>query len=147
MLVIARRVVALFLLTAGGMMACAHSSQPGASDPKAKPATSANSNPSAPSDDKPAPATMPPQDRVPGEYLVSVQKGGDNALIRNVFATYSVRDVQPVSDNLFLLKIDQDPGPDEIKRKAGESDRIRAVQPNYVYRLERSPGKIDGSVK
>ena len=147
MLVIGSRVVALFLLIAGGLMACTHSSQPGPSDDKAAPATSAHSSPSGPSNDKPAPATMPPQDRVPGEYLVSVQKGGDDALLRNVFATYSVRDVQPVSDNLFLLKIDQDPGPDEIKRKAGESDRIRAVQPNYVYRLERSPGKIDGSVK
>jgi len=90
---------------------------------------------------------MPPLDRVPGEYLVSVQKGGDEALIRKVFASYSVRDVQSVSDNLFLLKLDRDPGPEEIQRKAEESDRIRSVQPNYVYRLERSPGKIDGSVK
>ena len=128
-------------------MACTHSSQSGANDDKPSSATSSHSSPSAPSDNKPAPATIPSQDRVPGEYLVSVQKGGDEALIRKVFASYSVRDVQPVSDNLFLVKIDQDPGPEEIKRKAEESDRIRGVQPNYVYRLERSPGKIDGSVK
>src|SRR5215469_11456618 len=118
MLVIGSRIVALFLLSGWGMMACAHSSQSGPSDNKPMTATSAHSSQSGPSNDKPTPATIPPQDRVPGEYLVSVQKGGDDALIRKVFAPYSVRDVQPVSDNLFLLKLDQDPGPEEIQRKA-----------------------------
>ena len=101
MFLIGSRVLGMFLLlVAGGVMACAHSSKPDASN------------------DQPTPATTPGnQDRVPGEYLVSVQKGGDEALIRRVFASYSVRDVRPVSDNLFLLKIDQDPGPEAIKRK------------------------------
>jgi hypothetical protein len=118
------------LLGVAGNMACAHASQSGASDDKSTPAKTPGN-----------------QDRVPGEYLVSVQKGGDEALIRRIFAPYSVRDVQPVSDDLFLLKVDQDPGPDAIKRKGEESDQIRSVQPNFVYRLERPQGNLEGPVK
>lgn len=172
MLLSGSRIVGLFLLlVTGGVMASAHSSELGGSDgqpapvktpgkedrvagenlvtdQKGRDAAHAQSSQQGGSDQKPTASMMPGnQDRVPGEYLVSVQKSGNEASIRKVFAQYSVRAVQKVSDNLFLLKIEKDPGPDVVKRKGERSNRIRSVQPNFVYRLDPPKGKLEGSVK
>lgn len=87
------------------------------------------------------------QDRVPGEYLVTVQKGGDEALIRKLFAPFSVKEVQSLGEGLFLLKIEKDPGPKALKKKGRESEQIRSVQPNFVYQLNRPKSPSKGTIK
>ncbi len=121
--------LALVLLSPGGVMACARSGKTVAGQKEAR-----------------APMTGT-QDRAPGEYLVTVQKGGDEALIRKLFARFSVREVRSLGDSLFLLKIEEDPGPEAIKREGEENDQIRSVQPNFVYRFNRPGSNLQGPIK
>lgn len=116
----------LVLLSAGGVMAFARSGKAVAG-----------------ADEKRAPMAET-QDRIPGEYLVTVQKGGDQALIRQLFAQYSIREVRSLGDSLFLLRVDEDPGPEAIKRKGEECAQIASVQPNFVYRINRPQGNLHG---
>ncbi len=66
---------------------------------------------------------------------MTVQKGGDEALIRQLYAPYSVQEVRSLGGDLFLVRLDRDPGPEAVRRKGLESDRVRDVQPNFVYRI------------
>jgi hypothetical protein len=137
MLAHAKRLMALglVLLSLGGAMACTRSGKTVAGKEEARaPTTGAQDR--VPGGDAGAPITGT-QDRAPGEYLVTVQKGGDQALIRKLFASFSVKDVRSLGEGQFLLKIEKDPGPEAVKKKGEESDRIRSVQPNFVYRLSR----------
>ncbi len=69
--------------------------------------------------------------------------------VEYVLAPYSVRGVRSLGGGLFLVELDQDPGPETIGRKGLESDRVEDVQPNFVYRaappqdraLERKRGE------
>jgi hypothetical protein len=74
------------------------------------------------------------QDRVPGEYVITVRSGGDADLLRDLYEEYGVRDVSEIGPDLFLLKLKEDPGVDEIRRKGIESGKVSAVQPNFIYR-------------
>lgn len=75
-------------------------------------------------------------DRVAGEYIVTVHPGGDAALLRERYVTYGVREISDLGKGLFLIKLNQDPGLAEIKRRGLESDKVKDVQPNFVYRGE-----------
>ncbi len=88
------------------------------------------------------PARLPTEadaDRVPGEYLVAIQNGGDELMIRRLFAESSVQSVRPVRDDLFLILVERDPGPEAMRQTAARSQQIRNVQPNFVYRTNRPP--------
>ncbi len=74
------------------------------------------------------------QQRVPGEYLVTVRSGTDGRRIRDLYAEYSVVDLRRVRDNVFLLEIAKDPGPEAVRALGLSSGEVTAVQPNYVYR-------------
>ena len=76
--------------------------------------------------------TLP--DRVAGEYIVTVQAGGDEVLLRRLYATYGVRDIAELGPHRFLVKLERDPGLDEIRRAGLASGQVSAVQPNFVYR-------------
>ena len=83
-----------------------------------------------------APRTVPgTQSRVPGEYLVTVRPGGDEALIRQLYAAYSVREVRSLGGDRFLVRLGRDPGPEAVRQAALASDGISDVQPNFVYRV------------
>ncbi len=114
---------ACLVLGAGGLTACASPADPAAGH-AGTPRTAAGR-----------------EDRVPGEYLVTVRKGGDEALIRQLYAPYAVREVKSLGGDLFLVRLDQDPGPDAVRRKGLASDRIRDVQPNFVYRVGPPPDR------
>ena len=81
--------------------------------------------------------TSDSQYRVAGEYIVTSQPGGDAALLRQLYAAYGVRDISDLGKNRFLIKLNQDPGLTDIERTGIESGKVKAVQPNYVYRLNR----------
>ena len=73
-------------------------------------------------------------DRVAGEYIVTVLPGGDAALLRELYTAYGVREVTDLGKGLFLIKVEQDPGLAEIKRRGLESGKVKDVQPNFIYR-------------
>lgn len=80
------------------------------------------------------PGTNTVSDRVAGEYIVTVQPGSDAALLRQLYAAYGVRELSDLGANHFLVKLNRDPGLDEIRRTGLDSGKVTAVQPNFVYR-------------
>ncbi len=77
-------------------------------------------------------ATLP--DRVAGEYVVTVLPGFGDAMLREQYGEYGIREIVALGRNSFLLKLKKDPGLDVIRQKAIKSGGIKAVQPNFVYR-------------
>lgn len=119
-------------------MACSHSSQTGGTAQTAR----------AESPPTPAPQPTPIEgDRVLGEYLVTVQNGGDEPMLRRLFADHSIRSVRQLRDDLFLINIERDPGPEAMRQFAAGCDQIRAVQPNLVYRYKPPPSNLPERVK
>ncbi len=74
------------------------------------------------------------ENRVPGEYIVTIDESGDEERIRELFEAYLVEKVKDLGRGRFLIKLEQDPGPEVVKRKGLESAFIKHVQPNYIYR-------------
>ena len=127
-------------------MGCLHSSPPGAGAQNARAENSPGEKPAT----QDSPARLPIEgdgDRVPGEYLVAVQNGGDEAMIRRVFTGSSVRNVRQLREDLFLIQVERDLGPQAMRQTAEGCDQIRNVQPNFVYRTNRPPGNLPDQVK
>lgn len=74
------------------------------------------------------------QGRVAGEYVVTLRPGADEALLRKAYGAYRIRAIVGLGGNMFLMKLDKDPGPGMIQRKARESGGVITVQPNFSYR-------------
>lgn len=72
--------------------------------------------------------------RVAGQYLVTVAPGAGDAPVREAFARFGVQRVERVSTDLFLVVVSPDPGPERMDEARRRDGRLRAVQPNYVYR-------------
>lgn len=75
--------------------------------------------------------------RVPGEYIVTLQQEGGAALVQELYADYGVRAVEDLGRGRFLVKLKKDPGLDEVQRVGMVSGKVKAVQPNFVYRSNR----------
>ena len=80
-------------------------------------------------------------DRVAGEYVITVHAGGDAALLRQLYGEYGVRELTDLGMNLFLIRLNRDPGLDEIRSKGLESGKVKDVQPNFAYRSDGFSGK------
>ena len=72
--------------------------------------------------------------RVAGEYIVTLLPGADVALLRKAYGAYRIRAIVGLGGNMFLMKLDKDPGLGTIQRKARESGGVKTVQPNFSYR-------------
>ncbi len=91
-------------------------------------------------EESPQPSLTRPKalpDRVPGEYIVTVLPGTNDAMLRTQFGEYGVRKILDLGGNMFLMKLNTDPGFDAIKQKASEAGSVIAVQPNFIYRGTR----------
>lgn len=71
---------------------------------------------------------------VPGEYVVTADKGGNVAFLREYFAEYTVLEIDQFGENLYRVKLKTDPGLEELKKKGAKTDRIKDIQPNFIYR-------------
>ena len=90
----------------------------------------------------PAPGSMefsPRQARVPGEYLVTLAAGADVRAIDALYGRFGIRGTQAMGRDVFLVRLTDDPGPARMEELRAQSAQIRAVQPNFVYRINR-PG-------
>lgn len=94
--------------------------------------------PRTPQADAPAGAR---QDRVPGEYLVTVAARDRVAAIADLYGQFGVKDIRDLGGTVFLLRITEDPGPARMEQVRRGSAHILAVQPNLVYRTRR-PGSV-----
>ena len=95
-----------------------------------------------PRDPVPAPMDFPSrQTRVPGEYLVTLAAGADVKAIAALYGRFGIRGTQAIGSDVFLVKLTEDPGPARMEEVRAQSAQIKAVQPNFVYRIN-GPRKI-----
>lgn len=73
------------------------------------------------------------QDRVPGEYLVTVAARDRVAAIADLYGQFGIKEIRDLGGTVFLLRVTEDPGPARMEQVRGGSAHILAVQPNLVY--------------
>jgi hypothetical protein len=74
------------------------------------------------------------QNRVPGEYLVTLAAGADVKAIADLYGRFGIKGTQDLGRNLFLVRLTEDPGPAKLEELRGQNAQITAVQPNFIYR-------------
>jgi hypothetical protein len=117
----ARRLVAIVVALAGAAAGYACGSAP--AEPRAAPS-----------------ATSTEQARVPGEYIVTLVEPGDAKAISEVYGRFGIKDIKKLGANVFLVILGDDPGPAAMESIQAGSARIRAIEPNYVYRTQGTGG-------
>jgi hypothetical protein len=80
------------------------------------------------------------QQRVTGEYIVTLRQGADEAAVRELFSAFDVQELSTIGGQQRLLKVRKDPGSAVMQSKAAESPAIEAIQPNFIYRQHSEPG-------
>jgi len=76
------------------------------------------------------------EERVVGEYIVTVKEGIDEQFLYELFFENSILLVKNIHNNIYLIKIEDDPGPTEIKRLYLKNNNIDKIQPNYKYEIK-----------
>lgn len=74
--------------------------------------------------------------RVPGEYLVTLAASAEVKAIADVYGRFGIRGIKRLGDNVFLVTLTEDPGPATMEKLRAEDARIRAVEPNFLYRSQ-----------
>jgi hypothetical protein len=95
-------------------------------------AAAACGNPGARTPQAAAPAGAR-QDRVPGEYLVTVTARDRVAAIADLYGQFGIKELRDLGGTVFLIRVAEDPGPARMEQVRGGSAHILAVQPNLVY--------------
>lgn len=86
-----------------------------------------------PGDLQAAPTARAQQTRVPGEYVVTLAARENVKAIYDLYGPFGIKSIRDLGGNIFLVTLTEDPGPARMEQLRGESARIRAVQPNFVY--------------
>jgi hypothetical protein len=95
---------------------------------------------SSPANPQTAPAgASSQQTRVPGEYLITLAAHADVKAIADVYGRFGIKGIKNLGSNVFLVILTEDPGPAAMGNLGGENPRIKAVEPNFVYRIQGSP--------
>lgn len=79
------------------------------------------------------------QTRVPGEYLVTLAPGADVKTIADLYGRFGIKGNRDLGNNLYLVTFAEDPGPAKLEELRGQSAKIKAVQPNFIYRSSGRP--------
>jgi hypothetical protein len=75
------------------------------------------------------------QTRVPGEYLVTLAEGADGKVIADIYGRFGIKGTKDLGHNIFLVTLTEDPGPAKMEELRGQNVQVKAVQPNFVYRI------------
>jgi len=113
----ARILIWVAIIVAGAAAGCARDDVPG--NRKAAPAESWSR-----------------QTRVQGEYLVTVAADGDVKAIASLYGRFQVKETKDLGNNVFLVTLAEDPGPETMEKLRKGNIHIKAVQPNYIYRTQ-----------
>lgn len=81
------------------------------------------------------------QTRVAGEYLVTLAAGADIKAITDVYWHFGVKSIKDLGAGIFQITLSEDPGPEKLEELRRQDNRIKAVQPNFVYRAKRPAGR------
>jgi hypothetical protein len=73
------------------------------------------------------------QNRVKGEYLVTLVSGESEKVITEKYAHFGINSIHALGNGTYLLNIKNDIGPEGIGAVIEHDNRIKAVQPNFVY--------------
>jgi hypothetical protein len=68
------------------------------------------------------------------QYLVTVVAGAGEAAVREALAPFGLASIKPIGNDAFLVTIEDDPGLARVEALGKRDPRIKAVQPNFVYR-------------
>jgi hypothetical protein len=90
----------------------------------------------------PAPEAVPkdpPSTRstVPGEYIVTLSPGVEAGAVEQVYGRFGLKRIQDLGGGVVLVALKEDPGLERMKELQARDARIKAVQPNFVYRAFR----------
>lgn len=115
-----KRAIVLPVLVAGAIAACTMS-------PSAETANEAM---------RQSPSATEKRDRLPGEYVVTVEDNGKEAgaAVRAAYSDFGVTRLAPIGNGRYLLTLERDPGVAEMQRRAQPIPLIKSVQPNFIYR-------------
>lgn len=78
------------------------------------------------------------QTRVPGDYLVTLAEGADVKVIADLYGRFGIKSMKDLGRNIFLVTLTEDPGPSKMEEFRGQNAHVKAVQPNFVYRINGS---------
>ena len=78
------------------------------------------------------------QTRVPGEYLVTLAEGADGTVIADLYGRFGIKGTKDLGRNIFLVTLTEDPGPARMEELRTQNAHVKAVQPNFVYRIDGS---------
>jgi hypothetical protein len=76
----------------------------------------------------------PVQATVPGEYIVTLAPGADPGAVSLVYGRFGIARIQDLGHGVVLVALEQDPGLARMKELQGLDPRLKAVQPNFVYK-------------
>ena len=80
------------------------------------------------------------QTRVPGEYIVTLVEPADLKAISNLYGRFGIKEIRKFGANTFLLMLTEVPGPASMESLRADNARVKAVEPNYVYRTQGTGG-------
>lgn len=80
------------------------------------------------------------QTRVAGEYLVTLAPGTDVKAIEDAYGRFGIKAIKGVGNGIFQLTLSEDPGPEKMEELRSQDPRIRAIQPNFIYRAKQPAG-------
>jgi len=78
------------------------------------------------------------QTRVAGEYLVTLAARAEVKAIADLYGRFGIKNIKDLGNNVFLVTLTEDPGPEEMEKLRGGNALIKAVEPNFVYRTQGS---------
>ena len=78
------------------------------------------------------------QTRVPGEYLVTLAARAEVKAIADLYGRFGIKNLKDLGNNVFLVTLTDDPGPEEMEKLRGGNALIKAIEPNFVYRTQES---------
>ena len=81
-----------------------------------------------------AAGTWSRQNRVSGEYLVTVAALADEKAITDLYGRFGIKSIRNLGKGVFLVTLTEDPGPSTMEKLRAGNRQIEAVQPNYAYR-------------
>jgi hypothetical protein len=74
--------------------------------------------------------------RVPGEYIVTLATPGEVKAIADLYGRFGIRSIKQLGSSVFLVTLSEDPGPATMETLRRENAHIKAVEPNFVYRVQ-----------
>ncbi|GAB4348917.1 MAG: hypothetical protein Kow006_10010 [Gammaproteobacteria bacterium] len=75
-------------------------------------------------------------ERAAGEYLIGLTDEAAEERAKSRFAPYGIGEWRRVSEGIYLLRLERDPGIEALQRTAGGTDRVRYIEPNRLYRAQ-----------